>query len=210
MRRMVVCMCLAIGSLCIAYGQSAGPRTREQMQAAFHEHKGEFDYLLGDWEFTGIRREPDGDLKVHGYWSALRLAEGQILDEFRVVGDKGETFYVTTTLRAYNGLRDQWDLISADTGAGLRDLGTAHQVGPEMQLEQKFGVGTKDPTSWRIRYRNIQPDRFSWSADRSIDDGKTWVTNFQTLEARRIGPARTMGPLAQPKRPTPNPSRDSK
>jgi hypothetical protein len=202
MRRsmLMVCVCLAIAFTGIAHSQSAGPRTWEQMRAAFDEHKGEFDYLLGDWEFTGIRREPEGERKFHGYWSALKLAEGQILDEYRVIDDKGETVYVTTTLRAYNGQRDQWDLISADTGAGLRDLGVAHWAGTEMRLEQTFGVGTKYPTNWRIHYHDIQPDRFKWAADRSIDDGKTWVANFQTIEARRIGPARSMGPLAQPKK----------
>jgi hypothetical protein len=202
MRRMIFCLgvAIAIAVARSADGQNAGPRTWEQMQAAFDEHKGEFDYLLGDWEFTGIRREPEGDMKFRGVWSALRLAEGQILDEYRVLGDKGETFYVTTTLRAYNGQRDQWDLVSADAGAGLRDLGTARKAGSEMRLEQKFGVGTKNPTVWRIRYHDIQPDRFSWAADRSSDDGKTWITNFQTIEARRIGPARTMGPIAQPHR----------
>jgi hypothetical protein len=50
---------------------------------------------------------------------------------------------------------------------------------------------------WRIRYYNIEPERFSWSADRSLDDGKTWEKEHLTIEARRIGPARSMGPLAK-------------
>jgi hypothetical protein len=45
----------------------------------------EFDYLLGDWEFTSEDKEHG---KLRGYWSAVKLAEGQILDEYRVVGDK--------------------------------------------------------------------------------------------------------------------------
>ena len=32
------------------------------------------------------------------------------------------------------------------------------------------------------------------------DDGRTWTTNFQTIEARRIGPPRSLGPLAPAKR----------
>ena len=35
----------------------------------------------------------------------------------------------------------------------------------------------------------------AWAADRSADGGKTWVKNFQQLEVRRIGPARSMAPL---------------
>ncbi|MGH7607345.1 MAG: hypothetical protein ACREME_08400, partial [Gemmatimonadales bacterium] len=166
------------------------PRTAEQIQASFEAHKGEFDYLLGDWEFTAVSKEYG---RMRGYWSAVRLAEGQILDEYRVVGDSGETYYVTTTLRNYNGAADRWELIGADAGGGLQDAGTGRRVGNEMHIEQRFGVAAGTPSLWRIRYYNIHPDRFSWTADRSTDDGKTWVIGFQQIEARRIGPPRTLG-----------------
>jgi hypothetical protein len=44
--------------------------------------------LLGDREITATSQEFG---RVQGYWSAVRLAEGQVLDEYRIVGDKGET-----------------------------------------------------------------------------------------------------------------------
>ena len=46
------------------------------------------------------------------------------------------------------------------------------------------------------RQLRIQPDRFSWTADRSADGGKTWVKEFQQLDVHRIGPSRTLGALA--------------
>jgi len=54
-------------------------RTAEQIRASYGAHKGEFDYLLGDWEFTSVSREFGAG---RGYWSAVRLAEGQVLDEY--------------------------------------------------------------------------------------------------------------------------------
>lgn len=81
-------------------------------------------------------------------------------------------------------------------GAGLRDFGTAHRVGAEMRIEQTFGVMSPQPSVWRIRYYNIQPDRFSWTADHSVDGGKTWTKEYLPIEARRIGPACSFGPLA--------------
>jgi hypothetical protein len=65
-----------------------------------------------------------------------------------------------------------------------------------VHIEQKFGAVFEKPTILRIRYYDIQKDRFSWTADRSVDGGKTWENNYQQIEARRIGPPRSLGPLA--------------
>jgi hypothetical protein len=65
-----------------------------------------------------------------------------------------------------------------------------------MHIEQKFGVMSDRPSVWRIRYYNIQPDKFSWAADRSVDGGKTWEKNHLEIKARRIGPPRSLGALA--------------
>ena len=203
MRRTVLPLCaatllvsMAIASLLSA--QASGRRTKEQIKASYEAHQGDFDYLLGDWEFTSASREFGTG---RGYWSAVRLAEGaQILDEYRVVGDSGQTYYVSSTLRAYNAVLDQWELVSAESGTGLQNVGTAHRIGTEMHIEQKFGVMSPNPSIWRIRYYDIRPDRFSWTGDRSTDGGKTWVTEFLRIEARRIGPPRSLGPLAPAKK----------
>ena len=180
-----------------------GRRSADEMEADFEAHKGDFDYLLGDWEFTAESKEYGA---FRGYWSAVRLDEGQILDEYRVVGDKGETYFVTTTLRNYNKTLGRWELIGADAGAGLQDFGTARKVGSEIHIEQKFGVVSETPSLWRIRYYNIRPDAFSWTADRSDDGGKTWERQYQTIEARRIGASRTLGPLAPARKRLMNPA----
>lgn len=177
---------------------AAQDRTPEQIQAAFEAHQGEFDYLLGDWAFTAESREWGS---FRGRWSAVRLVEGQILDEWRIVGDSGETNYVTTTLRAYNAVLDRWELVGMDAGNGLQDVGTARKAGAEMHIEQKFGVMSPTPSVWRIRYYDIRPDRFSWVADRSTDGGTTWEKDHLRIEARRIGPARRLDALTRPTSP---------
>ena len=155
----------------------------------------DFDYLLGDWEFTASQPEYP---KFNGTWSAVKLADGQILDEYRVLDEKGESVYSTTTLRNYNEVAKRWELVGADMGRGLLDFGIAHRVGNEMHIEQRFGVAGGQPSIWRIRYYNIQPASFSWIADRSPDDGKTWAKGYMRLEAKRIGAARTL-PALTPK-----------
>jgi hypothetical protein len=185
---------LAVTSPLLA--QTADTRTPEQIRASYEAHKGDFDYLLGDWKYAAESREYG---KYSGYWSAVRLAEGQILDEYRVVGDSGETYYVTTTLRAYNAVLDRWELVGMDAGNGLQDMGTAKRADAEVHIEQRFGVMSRTPSTWRIRYYDIRPDRFSWAADRSTDGGKTWEKNYLRIEARRVGPPRSLGPLTPAK-----------
>jgi hypothetical protein len=193
-------MKLFLVSLIVAWaplsGQTGANRTEEQLKASYEAHKSDFDYLLGDWEFTAENPEYG---KFGGQWSAVRMEQGQILDEYRVLGDKGETFYVSTTIRSYNAAADRWELIGMDTGGGLQDFGTGERAGAEMHIEQKFGVGGSKSAIMRIRYYNIEPDRFSWTADRSIDGGRTWKKDYMHIEARRIGPARSMGALTSKK-----------
>src|SRR5256886_15458868 len=55
--------------------QTTARRSGEQILAAFNAHKGDFDYLLGDWEFTVTNPQYGTN---RGYWSAVRLADGQI------------------------------------------------------------------------------------------------------------------------------------
>lgn len=181
---------LTLAMTFISMMPAAAQKTREQMKAAYDAHRADFDYLLGDWEFTAESQQYG---KFRGAWSAVQLGEnGPILDEYRVLDDKGETMYMTSTLRTYNAVLDQWELVSTDTGSGLQNLGTGHREGGEMHIEQTFGYGSPSPSTSRIRYHDIQPDRFSWSADRSTDGGKTWTRNFQTIEARRVGPRRSL------------------
>ena len=199
MRRLGLLTCLFALLLVPAPRSQSSAKTPEQLAAAFEAHKGDFDYLLGDWQFDAKSQEHG---IYHGLWSAARLAEGQILDEFRVVGDNHETIYMTTTIRAYNAAADRWDLIGMDQGTGLQDVGTGRRTGSEVHIEQTFGATGPRPVLREIRYFNIQGDRFSWTSDRSNDGGKTWIKDELQIEARRTGPARSLEPLTRVKGPS--------
>ena len=199
MRRFSLLLCL-FGLLFMSTPRSqSSAKTPAQLEAAFDAHKGDFDYLLGDWQFDAKSQEHG---TYHGLWSAVRLTEGQILDEWRVLGDNNETIYLTTTMRAYNAAADRWELVGMDQGNGLQDVGTGRRAGNEVHIEQKFGTITPNPVHRRIRYYNIQADRFSWASDRSNDGGKTWIKDELLIEARRVGPARTLEPLTRIKGPS--------
>jgi hypothetical protein len=198
--RLPLALALLLTAASAAAAPAAAQASPEEMRARWEAHRGDFDYLLGDWEFTAENPEYE---RFHGVWSAVRLPSGQILDEYRVTGDSGETYYVTTTIRSYNAALDQWELVGMDAGGGLQDTGTGRRSGSEVHIEQTFGVARGQPSRWRIRYHSIEPDRFSWVAARSTDGGATWTPEYQKIEARRIGPARSMDPLTVPRKVTP-------
>src|SRR5579875_3623815 len=95
--------------------QADSQPTPEQLKVRYAAHKSDFDYLLGDWEFTAESQQFG---KFAGRWSAVRLETGQILDEYRVTGKDGQTFYISSTIRAYNAMADRWELISTDARGG--------------------------------------------------------------------------------------------
>ena len=156
-------------------------------------HKGDFDYLLGDWEFSAVSREYGN---FRGYWSAVRLDGGQILDEYRIVGDKGETFYVTSTLRNYNKVLDRWELVGMDAGNGLQDVGTAtprrrrdaHRTA--VRCDERSAVDVEDSVL-RHPARSILVDR------RPLDRRRQDVAGEASDDRR--SPNRT-APLARPAR----------
>src|SRR2546421_2075657 len=97
--RLILSVCVLTLAVSPMSAQAPAKKTPEQMQALFNQHKGDFDYLLGDWQFVANNKQYG---KSNGRWSCVKLATGQLLDEYRLVDDKGETFYVTATIRNYN------------------------------------------------------------------------------------------------------------
>jgi hypothetical protein len=80
----LACLTIAAAVLCFAppiVAQTSAPSSEEQRRAAYAAHQADFDYLLGDWEFTTESKQYG---KFSGRWSAVRLETGQILDEYRV------------------------------------------------------------------------------------------------------------------------------
>jgi hypothetical protein len=164
----------------------------EELNRRVTAHAADFDYLLGEWEFNSVSKEWGAG---GGAWTAVKLEGGQILDEYRVLGDSGQTWYFTHTIRAYNARKDHWDMVGLDYGTGLGGSGFARRTGGEVHIEQRFANARGPDAMARITYYDITPDSFRWKADRSTDGGKTWVREWLTIEAKRIGPPRTFVPL---------------
>lgn len=201
LRGAFVCILLVFCSvLSSKIGLAQTPAVLAQREALFKQHRADFDYLLGDWEFSGIRKQRDGsDLKLRGYLTAIRFPKGAvILVQDRFLNEDGSTFFEASTIIAYNAALDQWEMATTDDGGfgtGLQDHAVAHRVGNEMQTEAHFATMSSRPSIWRIRHYDIQPDSYSVVAERSTDGGATWQKDYERVQVRRLGPTRTLAPL---------------
>ena len=81
MRRFFMFVLPARSRLVVPYAK-AQSTAQESHQARLKAHEDDFDYLLGDWQFTAKSKEYG---TFSGVWSAVRLPQGQILDEYRVL-----------------------------------------------------------------------------------------------------------------------------
>src|ERR1041384_3452787 len=106
-RKTALCLLALLTMFVPTLAAQAKPnRTPQEIDADHKAHKGDFDYLLGDWEFTFDNKEYG---KGQGIWSAVRLESGGILDEFRITDSQGETLFMSTTIRAYNAVAGRWE-----------------------------------------------------------------------------------------------------
>jgi len=71
---------------------------------------------------------------------------------------------------------------------GTNAAGAEFAIGMTWSDEKnRYAIQRYGTAIMRIRYFAIEPNRFLWRADRSTDGGKTWVRDWWTMEATRIG-----------------------
>ena len=127
--------------------------------------------------------------RYKGVWQARKTLNGLgIIDEYAVGDDANQVVYSGTTLRAFDTKTGTWtmryvDQLGGQTGRWSELVGT--KEGPEIHVEQRGRTPDGRTTILKIRYFNIQPNHFSWSADQSSDGGRTWVREYLRIEATR-------------------------
>ena len=145
----------------------------------------DFDFLVGVWEFRFQNRRPDGTFNPPfvGHWFVNKKQSPNpfIEDHFR--GDNSSATYDvgTWTYRVFNPSRKLWEMQGVNSGQGAWAPGLCWSDANNRYLVQHYG-----PSVMRIRYLAITDTSFLWRADRSSDNGKTWINDWWTMSARRI------------------------
>jgi hypothetical protein len=146
---------------------------------------GDFDFLVGVWEFRFQQRNPNGTWNPTfvGHWFADRKKNPNafVEDHFRQ-DNRGATYDVGTwTYRVFNPQRKLWEMQGVGSESGQWAPGLCWADRDNRYVIQRYGS-----TIMRIRYFAITDTAFLWRADMSNDDGRSWLNDRWTMSARRI------------------------
>jgi hypothetical protein len=164
----------------------AGCATLENKMLADEHHQ--FDFLLGTWDVKATRRNPDGSLlHYEADWHAVALDEGRVvMDEFRARGPDGQRLSNYVTLRTYSPATHRWEMAGL---AALQPAAPMQWHGEWRDGEMRIEAEGADPQGrkvlTRIRFFDIQVDRFAWESQMSMDGGGHWLP-AASLHATRV------------------------
>ena len=145
------------------------------------------DFFIGEWLLETRDIQPDGSFKKGTAKSSVTyILDGYaIQDDYRVLDENKTIIFRGTSIRSFNVQTGKYQIVWMMPGlTGLTDI-TADFI--DSRLVGK-GKGYDENGSFieRFEYYNISKDRYSFKMDRSYDNGKNWINNFGTFEAKRI------------------------
>jgi uncharacterized protein DUF4440 len=146
---------------------------------------GDYDALVGLWEFTFQSRQPDGSFGTpfKGHWSFEKKGDGGIVeDHWRPDNPMAPMQSSLYTYRIFDPEEKVWRIVGASSrGGGLIPGRTWASA------DERDGIEWYGNVLVRFRYFAITPTRFLWRQDQSRDGGRTWILDTGMMEARRIG-----------------------
>ena len=155
----------------------------------------QFNFLVGQWDLevkpapVGLGQRIHGVPKLVGVWKAWRGLDGWgIEDELRIVDGSGNPVGFSHAVRYYDATSKTWKTSSLDVYRGVFTSGTARRASADIVTSSRGADANGKPYVSRSRYHDISRDAFTFTQERSADNGKTWK---QTLEisAKRVAAA---------------------
>ena len=147
----------------------------------------QFDFLVGDWTWTGIWQLPSGEIQGNGTWSGRSALGGYgITDEWRILdGPGGEPIYLGASTRYFNPVANEWQLKFVNAATGEWSDQHAEWRDGEMNVWWSGETAGGQAFEMRVRYYDISRDGFKWQGDRSFDGGDTWIEGWLRMDIVR-------------------------
>jgi len=156
---------------------------------AYNEQLSDFAFIIGRWECdVNIKKGDDEFEQNEALWTGRYILDGNAIeDEYRETNEDGELIRLGINIRSYNnenGWTMKWfdALNSSWLDLGPKELGGVHVNSSSISFKH-FAL---NDMLVRITFFDIKDDSFSWKADVSNDNGKTWDEKVFTIIANRI------------------------
>jgi hypothetical protein len=149
-----------------------------------------FDFLLGEWEIAMLTMPEGSTVGRRAISNVHSILDGAaLLDEIRHVDQHGHVNFRGASFRTYLPDRDRWYVLWMMANVeGYSEL-DAQVIDGEVHTTGK-GRDPGGELVERGRYLDISGDGYSFTLDRSYDDGKTWIRPFVSFRATRRSPAK--------------------
>lgn len=149
-----------------------------------------FAFIIGEWRCDARVKGEDGPWQSYqATWVGRYILDGHVIaDEYRMTNQTGELIVHGMNFRSYSVERKTWVMrwLNA-TGSFWLELGPEKLGGVRVTTKTiTFNfIDTLAPDALtRVTFSNITESHFTWSGERSLDQGKTW-TEFMVIEAHR-------------------------
>ena len=136
-----------------------------------------YGWLIGTWEIDAVMHTPDGQThERRGEIAFVWALRGRAILNVWALPD----FFHGTTLRIYDPAIDAWHIVWSDP---LRQFYN-RQVG-QAQGRDIVQIGKSDDgADTRWCFREIMPDSFRWTGERSADGRANWFLQAE-IQCRR-------------------------
>ncbi len=150
----------------------------------------QFAFMLGSWKSVAqIMVDVDNKkyASFEGIWTAHYGWDGYALyDDWKPVGPAGGS---GPAVRSYNPQKGTWTMAYIPIGAAPENIWLMEGKFDDQGNMEAFFDGvdaTGRAFKQKVMFFDIHADSFSWRADRSYDEGVTWIERFQTSEQTRV------------------------
>jgi hypothetical protein len=203
MKSMPFFLALLVQPLAIAsvFAQSANRITQKDAQAMNHDKEygnpnpkappelSQFAFIIGNWRCEARLKGEDGTWRPYqATWVARYILDGYVIaDEYRMTDQTGELILNGMNFRSYSVEKKTWVMRWLNATGFWLELGPENlggvRVSPKSITFNFIDTFAPDAAT-RATFSNISESHFTWTGERSLDQGKTWA-EFMVIEAHR-------------------------
>jgi hypothetical protein len=168
--RFILLAVLSAGVMFLAPGWAEQPSSSSPSKSApcSQPQQTQFDFWIGEWDLTWPGQ--NGGEAGHGTNNVKRILDGCVVEENF---DAGTSMHLRgTSVSLFDARSGKWKQTWVDNEGGYLDFVGEFRDG-QMALQRQATRPDGEKVFQRMVYKNITPNQFDWSWERSVDGGKT-------------------------------------